>query len=126
MLNIVYADEAIEAAVQVVMNDVKENGFSAVEQYSIQFDHKAPYEISRETLNEAYDRCAKELIAALEHSASNIRAYNEKLLPESDFWISPDGGKVGRVVRGLSRIGVYVPGGTAAYPSSVLMNVSLL
>jgi histidinol dehydrogenase len=142
MLNIVYADgkrendviramreraalanEAIEAAVQVVMNDVKENGFSAVEQYSIQFDHKAPYEISRETLNEAYGRCAKELIAALEHSASNIRAYNEKLLPESDFWISPDGGKVGRVVRGLSRIGVYVPGGTAAYPSSVLMNV---
>lgn len=117
------ANETIETAVKAIMADVKENGFTAVSRYSEKFDGKAPYEISRETLDEAYARCSKELIAALEHAAANIRDYNEKLLPKSETWTSPDGGKVGRVVRGLTRVGVYVPGGTAAYPSSVLMNV---
>lgn len=116
------ANQAIETAVQGVMEAVSAEGYMAVERYSLQFDHKAPYEISRETVEEAYARCPRELTAALEHAAANIRAYNEKLLPQSGFWISPDGGKVGRVVRGLTRVGVYVPGGTAAYPSSVLMN----
>lgn len=116
------ANKAIEAAVQAIMEDVKENGLSAVERYTEKFDHAVPHEISPEILQEAYDRCPKELIAALEHAAANIRAYNEKLLPKSETWLSPDGGKVGRVVRGLTRVGVYVPGGTAAYPSSVLMN----
>lgn len=112
----------IEASVRSVMNDVKENGFSAVERYSQQFDHTGPYEISRETLEEAYDSCPAELISALEHAARNIRDYNEKLLSKSVEWASPDGGRVGRIVRGLTRVGIYVPGGTAAYPSSVLMN----
>lgn len=116
------ANQTIEAAVRTIMEAVKEEGFEAVERYSLQFDHRAPYEISRETLESAYARCPQELTAALEHAAANIRAYNEKLLPESGFWMSPDGGKVGRVVRGLTRVGIYVPGGTAAYPSSVWMN----
>lgn len=116
------ANQAIETAVQAIMENVKEEGFPAVERYTRQFDHKVPYEISREKLEEAYNRCPKELISALEHAAANIRDYNEKLLPQSEFWTSPDGGKVGRVVRGLTRVGIYVPGGTAAYPSSVLMN----
>ncbi len=116
------ANQAIELAVQAIMENVKEEGFPAVERYTRQFDHKIPYEISREKMDQAYDRCPKELIAALEHAAANIRAYNEKLLPKSEVWTSPDGGKVGRLVRGLTRVGIYVPGGTAAYPSSVLMN----
>ncbi len=141
MLNIVYADgnreraviaamrkraasanEAIEVAVQAIMENVREEGFAAVERYTRQFDHKVPYEISKEKLDQAYAHCPKELIAALEHAAANIRAYNERLLPQTELWPSPDGGKVGRVVRGLTRVGIYVPGGTAAYPSSVLMN----
>lgn len=117
------ANETIEMAVKAIMANVKEEGLSAVRRYSREFDHKEPYEISRETMDEAYANCSKELIAALEHAAANIRDYNEKLLPKSETWTSPDGGKVGRVVRGLTRVGVYVPGGTAAYPSSVLMNV---
>lgn len=116
------ANEAIEVAVQAIMENVREEGFAAVERYTRQFDHKVPYEISKEKLDQAYARCPKELIAALEHAAANIRAYNERLLPQTEFWPSPDGGKVGRVVRGLTRVGIYVPGGTAAYPSSVLMN----
>jgi len=112
----------IEEAVSAVIRAVKEKGLSAVEVYSLKFDGKIPYEIPREELEAAYDRCADELIAAMERAAANIRDYNEKLLVQSMEWTSPDGGTVGRVVRGLTRVGLYVPGGTAAYPSSVLMN----
>ena len=111
----------IEEAVSAVIRAVKEKGLSAVEAYSLKFDGKIPYEIPREELEAAYDRCADELIAAMERAAANIRDYNEKLLVQSMEWTSPDGGTVGRVVRGLTRVGLYVPGGTAAYPSSVLM-----
>ncbi len=116
------ANQAIEVAVQAIMESVKAEGLPAVERYTRQFDHKVPNEIPMSQLDEAYARCPKELIQALERAAANIRDYNEKLLPKSEVWTSPDGGKVGRLVRGLTRVGIYVPGGTAAYPSSVLMN----
>lgn len=116
------ANEAIEIDVRAIMENVKAEGLSAVERYTRQFDHKMPYEISRDQLDAAYDRCPKELVDALERAGENIRDYNRRLLPKSKVWDSPDGGKVGRLVRGLSRVGIYVPGGTAAYPSSVLMN----
>ncbi len=112
----------IELAVKAIMENVRQEGLPAVERYSRQFDHKVPYEIRRERLDEAYNACPPELLAALEHAARNIRDYNEKLLTRSAQWDSPDGGRVGRIVRGLGRVGIYVPGGTAAYPSSVLMN----
>ena len=112
----------IDRAVADIMQTVKEEGFAAVERYSIQFDCTAPYEISAQRLEQAYQNCSAELIGALEHAAANIRDYNEKLLARTVEWNSPDGGRVGRIVRGLSRVGIYVPGGTAAYPSSVLMN----
>ena len=112
----------IDRAVADIMQTVKEEGFAAVERYSMQFDRTAPYEISAQRLEQAYRNCSPELIGALEHAAANIRDYNEKLLARTVEWNSPDGGRVGRVVRGLSRVGIYVPGGTAAYPSSVLMN----
>ena len=113
----------IDQSVASIMQDIKENGFSAVERYSKRFDRSEPYELGAEKLDLAYNACSKKLIAAMERSAANIRDYNEKLLIQSREWKSPDGGTVGRVVRGLTRVGVYVPGGTAAYPSSVLMNV---
>lgn len=116
------ANQTIEAAVREIMDDVKAEGLPAVERYTQRFDHAEPHEIPLSRLDEAYARCPKELIEALERAAANIRAYNEKLLPQSEIWTSPDGGKVGRLVRGLTRVGIYVPGGTAAYPSSVLMN----
>lgn len=112
----------IELAVKAIMEDVRQEGLPAVERYSLRFDHKAPYELSQERLDQAYAVCPAELTAALEHAARNIRDYNEKLLSQTKEWTSPDGGRVGRIVRGLSRVGIYVPGGTAAYPSSVLMN----
>lgn len=116
------ANLEIDRTVAEIMRTVKEKGFSAVEAYSLQFDGVAPYELSQEMLDNAYRRCPDLLLDALKHAAENIRSYNERLLSRSAEWKSPDGGRVGRVVRGLSRVGIYVPGGTAAYPSSVLMN----
>ena len=83
---------------------------------------RQPYEVPNERLEQAYQSCPPELISALEHAADNIRDYNQRLLTKTVEWTSPDGGTVGRIVRGLTRVGIYVPGGTAAYPSSVLMN----
>lgn len=112
----------VDRAVADIMSDVKVNSYTAVEAYSLRFDKAEPREIGCAELDAAYAACPKELIKALERAAANIRDYNEKLLIKSAEWLSPDGGKVGRIVRGLSRVGIYVPGGTAAYPSSVLMN----
>lgn len=116
------ANTAIDAAVASILNDIKENGFSAVREYSLRFDRAEPREIGKEALEAAYSACPPEVIAALEHAAANIRDYNRRLLSVSQTWSSPDGGLVGRMVRGLDQVGIYVPGGTAAYPSSVLMN----
>ena len=112
----------IERAVRAVMEDVRARGLEAVRECSLRFDGREPYEITGEQMEAAYAACPPELIRAMEHAAANIRDYNEKLLHRSVEWASPDGGRVGRVVRGLTRVGIYVPGGTAAYPSSVLMN----
>ena len=116
------ANQAIDAAAAEIMETVREKGFEAVRDYSLRFDKAEPREISQAELQAAYDRCPADLISALERAAANIRDYNEKLLTHTMEWTSPDGGVVGRVVRGLTRVGIYVPGGTAAYPSSVLMN----
>ena len=116
------ANQAIDTAVVEILNRVRAEGFEAVRDYSLRFDGAEPREIAPQELEEAYRRCPPQLIAALERAASNIRDYNEKLLIRTQEWRSPDGGVVGRVVRGLTRVGIYVPGGTAAYPSSVLMN----
>ena len=114
--------EGINATAAAVLKDVRESGYKAVERYSMQFDKAAPREITKEEVEAAYAACPQELIEAMETAAENIRDYNEKLLPRTMEWHNPAGGTVGRIVRGLTRVGIYVPGGTAAYPSSVLMN----
>ncbi len=114
--------EEITRSAAAIMEDVRQNGYEAVKQYSLKFDKAEPREFSSSELDAAYAACDDELISAMEHAAANIRDYNEHLLSRTLEWTSPDGGVVGRIVRGLTRVGIYVPGGTAAYPSSVLMN----
>ena len=107
-----------------IMDAVRLRGFEAVREYSLKFDHAEPREIPMEELKAAAERINPALLAALKRSAENIRTYQQELLTASKTWESPmPGGTVGQIVRGLSRVGVYVPGGRAAYPSSVLMNV---
>lgn len=116
------ANEAIEMSVRKIMEAVRTEGYEAVERFTQEFDHKEPFEVTQSQIDDAYARCSDSLLNSLKQAADNIRNYNERLLPQTETWLTPDGGKVGRVVRGLKRVGIYVPGGTAAYPSSVLMN----
>jgi len=119
--------EEINRAVAAIMDDVRRRGYEAVREYSLKFDKNEPRELAAGELEAAAKRISPELLDALRKSADNIRAYQSRLRDEIRFgevsWDSPVGGKVGRIVRPLRRVGVYVPGGRAAYPSSVLMNV---
>lgn len=113
----------INQSASEIMEAVRKGGFQAVKEYSLKFDKAEPYEISQAELEAAAKRIDPKLLAALQESAGNIRDYQEHLLTKSTLWEGPTkGGMVGQVVRGLSRVGIYVPGGRAAYPSSVLMN----
>ncbi len=112
----------IDRKVAAIMEDVRKNGMEAVERYSVQFDKNKPYIVSQERIQQAYDTCPRELRDALELSAKNIADYHEKMMVKTWEYERAPGAKLGQVVRGLSRVGIYVPGGTAAYPSTVLMN----
>ena len=112
----------IEQIVCGVMADVQQRGWDAVVEYAERFDGKAPYIVEPKVLDDAYNACDPKLIAALEKAAANIRDYHEQMLVKTWEWNRSKGETLGQTVRGLSRVGIYVPGGTAAYPSSVLMN----
>ncbi len=112
----------IEHMVREIMEDVRQNGMPAVEKYSMRFDKTKPYVISPAVLEKAYQACGDRLRAALEKAAANIRDYHEKMLVKTWEYRRAPGAVLGQTVRGLHRVGLYVPGGTAAYPSSVLMN----
>lgn len=118
------SNKNIEKSAAEIMEAVRLRGMEAVREYSLKFDKAEPYEIAKDTLEQAAKRIDPQLLAAFRESAENIRAYQQELLVKSRTWESPmEGGTVGQLVRGLTRVGVYVPGGRAAYPSSVLMNV---
>ena len=112
---------AINAAVSEILADIAKNGYDAVCKYSEKFDKVLPREITKDELEKAYSECDTKVRKSLETAAENIRLYHEKMLAKSWEWDN-NGTKLGQRVRGLSRVGIYVPGGTAAYPSSVLMN----
>lgn len=116
------ANDKIDKIVAAVLEDVRERGYDAVKEYSLKFDGTEPYEITKEQLKKASEECPKELYRAMEQAARNIWDYQSRLLPKSSSWTVGTGSILGQVVRGLTRVGVYVPGGSAAYPSSVLMN----
>lgn len=116
------AKDNIERTVRDIMENVRLRGYEAVCEYAEKFDRQAPYIIEPAVLEEAYQSCAPALRTALEKAADNIRSYHEQMLSKSWEWKRSAGETLGQTVRGLSIVGLYVPGGTAAYPSSVLMN----
>ncbi len=115
----------IEASVREIIETVRTGGDSAVKEYSRKFDGWTPekLELSREELEQAAEQCDPEFLAALKRAAENIRAFHQRQKQQSRIDPMPNGIITGQRVRGLHRVGVYVPGGTAGYPSSVLMNV---
>ncbi len=116
-----------EASVQEILNAVKENGDKAVFEYTEKFDgvrlDAEHLLVTEEEIAEAYEQVDDELIAIIRKALVNIRDYHQKQMQYSWFDSKPDGTILGQKVTALQRVGVYVPGGKAAYPSSVLMNI---
>jgi histidinol dehydrogenase len=124
-------DEAIDAVVVKILAEVKARGDEAVLALTKQFDHLnvasvVELEISRKELEQAYQGLSVEQKNALDIAAQRVRAYHEKQKIEAGChsweYKEADGTRLGQKVTALDRVGIYVPGGKAAYPSSVLMN----
>ena len=117
-------DRDVTAIVSDIINNVRKNGDKAVEEYTIKFDGKAPdyFEVPEEEIDKAVAGVDPEFIATLERAADNIRDFHARQLQQSWLTTKENGVILGQRIRGLERVGLYVPGGTAAYPSSVLMN----
>ncbi len=120
-----YPDQ--EAAVNEILANVKENGDKAVFSYEEKFDKcvltEETIKVSEEEIKEAYDAVDPALVETIRHSEARIRAFHEHERQESWFMTEQSGMVLGQRVTPLFRAGVYVPGGKAAYPSTVLMNV---
>ena len=113
----------ITSKVRGVIDAVRENGDAALYRYSAMFDGTTPdhLEMTREERAAAAAKVSAPLLETMKKAAENIRAYHRHQLADG-YEFEADGKTLGRVVRPLARVGVYVPGGTAAYPSTVLMN----
>jgi len=120
-------DEGVERTVIGILADVKARGDAAVVEYTNRFDRlsasgMADLELSRGELQAALDSLPAAQRQALEAAASRIRNYHEKQKGEGWSYTEADGTLLGQMITPLDRVGLYVPGGKAAYPSSVLMN----
>lgn len=116
-----------ESTVNEIITNIRENGNRALFDYTLKFDKFALTEdnikVTREEIDEAYKQLNPELIEVIKKSAENIRDFHMKQLRNSWFDAKEDGTILGMKITAIQRVGVYVPGGKAAYPSSVLMNV---
>lgn len=116
-----------EQGVQEILAHVKEEKDQAVFAYTKKFDHAditaANIKVTEEEIEEAYKEVDPKLVEIIRKALLNIRTYHEKQRQYSWFDSKPDGTILGQKVTPLHRVGVYVPGGKAVYPSSVLMNI---
>lgn len=116
-----------ESAVAEIIETVKKGGDEALFSYTEKFDHckmdASHIRVTREEIDEAYQKVDADFVEVMKKSAANIRAFHEKQLRNSWFDPKPDGTILGMKILPIAIAGVYVPGGKAAYPSSVLMNV---
>lgn len=120
--------DAVDATVKEVIARVRAEGDDALYYYSEKFGgpgktETGPLRVTEEELEEAYRSVEPEVTAALELAAENIRSFHEKQLQKTWSYTKGDNIMLGQLIVPIQNVGVYVPGGTAAYPSSVLMNV---
>ena len=117
--------EDVSGVVTDIIADVRARGDDAVAEYTAQFDRldvAGSLRLDPELIAAARDACPPKQIAALETAATRIRAFHERQKPDGISYTDPDGVRLGARWTPVSAAGIYVPGGTAAYPSSVLMN----
>lgn len=108
-----------------ILADVEKRGDQALQDYTKKFDGALlkDFRVSEEEIKSAYEQIDDSIVNIITEAAENIRDYHERMKSQSWIVTKPDGTMLGQQVTPLDAVGVYVPGGTAAYPSSVLMNV---
>lgn len=121
------SDQSVQQSVTHIVNEVRSRGDAAVVEFTNQFDHTqaqsmVDLELSQEQLQHALQSLPETQRTALLTAAERVRHYHEKQKQDSWSYTEADGTMLGQQVTALDRVGIYVPGGKAAYPSSVLMN----
>lgn len=108
-----------------ILKDVKENQDEAVKRYTAKFDKAEldDLQVSEDEIKEAYDNLDKNLIEALKRASANIEKFHKAQIPEEWFMEVNTGITAGQIIRPINSVGCYIPGGRAAYPSSILMEV---
>ncbi len=117
-------DKKVTAVVNEIIENVRENGDKAVNDYTLKFDGSLPqyYEVPQDVINDALEEADENFVNALLNAMENVADFHNRQR-EYGFMNSKENGvMLGQRVRGLAKVGLYVPGGTAAYPSSVIMN----
>ncbi|MCI8491648.1 histidinol dehydrogenase [Anaerotruncus sp.] len=117
-------DKRVTAAVTEIIEAVRDGGDEAVRAFTMQFDGACPdtFEVDRDEINDALTMAEPEFVNALLAATEQISEFHLRQKQQSFIDTHDNGVMIGQRVRGLARVGLYVPGGTAAYPSSVLMN----
>ena len=117
-------DKKVTASVTEILETVKARGDEAVKEYTLKFDGRCPehMEVTRAQMDQAVADADPRFVEALTNAMENIKEFHSRQKQHSFIDAKPNGVIMGQRIRGLKRVGLYVPGGTAAYPSSVLMN----
>ena len=119
-------DPELTATVSTILKNVRDNGVAALVEYTNRLDHRSAgpgdLEVADATLQQASTTVPDDTLRALEHAAARIREYHRHQKGRSWSYQDQDGSTLGQRITPLDRVGIYVPGGKAAYPSSVLMN----
>lgn len=117
-------NDEVTASVTEIVRNVRDRGDEAVREYTVRFDGQAPdcFEVDREEINDALTEADPAYVDALLNAVANITDFHTRQKQQSFIDARENGVIMGQRIRGLKRVGLYVPGGTAAYPSSVLMN----
>ena len=117
-------DKKVTASVTEILDNVKARGDEAVREYTMKFDGRCPeqMEVTRAQMEEAVAKADPRFVEALRNAMENIREFHSRQKQQSFIDAKSNGVMMGQRIRGLKRVGLYVPGGTAAYSSSVLMN----
>ena len=119
------AEASVEATVDAIIADVRARGDAALKDYALKFDHAQLDElrVSQAEIDDAFEAAGEDFVTTLKIAAANIRAFHEKQVRNSFLMSGNHGALLGQRIIPIEKVGLYVPGGTAAYPSTVLMDV---
>ncbi|WP_297248982.1 histidinol dehydrogenase [uncultured Brachyspira sp.] len=120
-----FSHDDVNEKVKAILEDVKQNGDSALKKYSKMFDNAEieTLEVTEKEIEEAYNRVDDKFKETLNLAYNNIEKFHKKQLRNSYITNEEDGIVMGQIINPIEKVGVYIPGGTAVYPSTVLMNV---